>query len=75
MTPNFNDDAMEQASFALAATDRTPATSDLLDVIQNLIEYATWINVECAQAENRAEVAEAELTALKRQLEADAETA
>ena len=53
MLPNFGDNALEAARFALAAVDRTPATADVLDVLAHLIEYAEWINIELAQAETR----------------------
>lgn len=63
MLPSFGDDAMEAARYALVAMDRTPATSDLLDVIERLIEYAEWVNIELAQAERQRDTAEAKLAA------------
>lgn len=72
MLPSFGDDALEQARYALSAVDRTPATSELLDVIQTLLECATNANDEYCRAQRAVEAAEAELLELKRQIEAAA---
>lgn len=64
----FFDDPIAQAGFAVnAVAPTTPLETDLLDVIQNLLDYTVAVDDELRREQQARETAEIALLALKRQ--------
>lgn len=60
----YHDDPLAQADFAVnSVAPTTAAERDLLECLQNLLDYALALDDELDRAEVRAEAAEAELRA------------